>query len=340
MEPLMFDIVFITNLPSFYKNNLYNEIAKHRKICVIYTGHGNQERNTDFYKGEANFKQIFLESLSLNEIIKFLKIIRQIKYKELIVGGWDSIFFWLSVVVSPKYKNSVVCESSYHESNISGLSGFIKKLFLKKISRGYVSGKAQEKLLELLGFKGINIITKGVGVFNYIKQPEYVSKAVVKKFIYVGRLAQEKNLEFLIKVFSERSDIELHIVGFGSLEDELKSISTSNVIFHGAIPNEKLSEFYQKMDVFILPSKSEPWGLVVEEALNNGLPVIVSDRVGCAEEIVNESNGFIFKYDSKEDLNSKIDSIMDIDIYNKLRLNISKLNFEEIEMAQIRKYIH
>ncbi len=86
----------------------------------------------------------------------------------------------------------------------------------------------------------------------------------------------------------------LEVFDFVLTEEELKAMAKQNVHFLGAINNKELSGYYQKMDVFVLPSLIEPWGLVVEEALNNGLPVIVSDRVGCAEEIIDESNGIVF----------------------------------------------
>ena len=133
--------------------------------------------------------------------------------------------------------------------------------------------------------------------------------------------------------------MRLNIIGFGKQEQYLKSISNKNIKFYGAIDNKELRKYYQENDVFILPSKSEPWGLVVEEALNSGLPVLVSDKVGCAEEIVNESNGLIFKYDSEEDLLQKIRQITDINYYNKLRKNISKLDFKTIELEQIKSYL-
>lgn len=103
--------------------------------------------------------------------------------------------------------------------------------------------------------------------------------------------------------------------------------------------NKKLPQVYQENDVFVLPSEIEPWGLVVEEALNNGAPVLVSDRVGCGPEIVNESNGLVFKFDSEEDLLSKIEKISQIGYYNELRKNISKLDFAEIERKQIECYL-
>lgn len=88
--------------------------------------------------------------------------------------------------------------------------------------------------------------------------------------------------------------LRLTIVGFGEQEDELRALAGANVTFAGAVNNKRLPEIYQAHDVFILPSKSEPWGLVVEEALNNGMPVIVSDRVGCHKALINAQNGLVF----------------------------------------------
>ena len=231
-------------------------------------------------------------------------------------------------------------ESSYLESQTSGLKGWIKRLFVKNIRlRAYVSGAGQKRLVEDLNFKGEIVVTKGVGVFNYVEQPQYEPRTQVRNFLYVGRLTAVKNLPFLINAFKNRLDLTLNIVGFGELEEYLKSIAGDNVNFLGAVDNKKLPQVYQENDVFVLPSEIEPWGLVVEEALNNGAPVLVSDRVGCGPEIVNESNGLVFKFDSEEDLLSKIEKISQIGYYNELRKNISKLDFAEIERKQIECYL-
>ena len=219
------------------------------------------------------------------------------------------------------------------------MKGFIKSLFVKRLSKVYASGKSQRRITDELCFKGETIITKGVGVFNYIPQPAYTPKDKVQNFFYVGRFVEVKNLKYLITVFNSLPQYNLYLAGFGEQEEELKAMAKQNVHFLGAINNKELSGYYQKMDVFVLPSLIEPWGLVVEEALNNGLPVIVSNRVGCAEEIINESNGLIFQYNNPEDLTRVILKMSDIAFYNNLRKNISLMDFEKTEKKQIECYI-
>ena len=337
----MYHFIYFTNLPSFYKVNLFNRISEHRKILVIFTGRTANIRNSDFFSSNLNFDYISLGGQkALNKLYITCKVIRNNYYEELIVTGVNDWISWLCIFLSPVRKNATVVESSYHEATISGIRGFLKSIFFKRISVTYASGKSQEKLARLHKFNGKIIITKGVGVFNVVKQPQYIPSKKVENFIYVGRLSSEKNLKFLITVFNKLPNYNLHIVGYGPEELELRDLSKENVKFHGAVDNKSLFVLYQSCDVFILPSQKEPWGLVVEEALNNGLPVLVSNKVGCAEEIVQENyNGLVFDYSSESSLLAKIERIVDPDFYNLLKKNISKIDFNEIINYQVDCYL-
>jgi glycosyltransferase involved in cell wall biosynthesis len=336
-----YDIIYITNLPSFYKLNLLNRIAEKRKILVIFTHETSNQRNSDFYIGDRNFEFISVANLFIiSKVFKIYKTVIFTKHSQLIIGGWDQILFWFLAIFNKKEKNSVIVESSIHESQVNGIKGLLKTLFLSRISRAYVSGKSNADLVECLNFKGKVVITRGVGIFRIVQQPSFTPSTKVTNFLYVGRLSSEKNLVHLIEVFNDFPKLNLNIVGYGPLENHLKSISGMNIRFYGAIPNIELSKVYNDNDVLILPSLAEPWGLVVEEALNNGLPVIVSNRVGCAEEIVNESNGIIFDVNKLEDLKIAIQNMIDISYYNSLKRNISNLDFDNTAKQQVNCYIN
>lgn len=330
--------VVITNLPSFYKINLYNEINKRCKLLVVYTGDTASDRNIDFFRGEQKFDHVFLKGNRLSRLIELFRILSATPYEELIIGGWDSLPMWLGAIISRKRKNALVIESSYIESSTSGIKGFVKRLFLSRITKVYASGQAQRKISDNLGFRGKTIITKGVGVFNYIKQPPYTTREEVRRFLYVGRLVAVKNVEFIIDKFNSHPELELTIIGFGELEDKLKAMAKENIKFLGAVDNKDLHGHYQRADVFILPSKSEAWGLVVEESLNNGTPVMVSDKVGCSEELINSENGVIFTL-YPDNFETQLYKIRDIERYNKMRAYIAEMDFEAIEKQQVDCYI-
>jgi glycosyltransferase involved in cell wall biosynthesis len=343
-----YDKIFLTNVLVFYKVKLYNAIAeKGESILVIHTEDkfvGQNVRSNDALAEKVHFDTISFAKISVFEQCKKMREIlkEQKSYKELIGLSYIDLLSWYTAFfLSPKNKNSVVVESSYHESKITGWKRILKKIFHNRISKAYCSGRANAKLMQMLDYKGKIVITKGVGIFNYIQQPQYEARKEVKNFIYVGRLVNVKNIDFIIRVFNTLPQYNLYIIGGGPCEKKLKGIAKENIIFLGMINNKELSQYYQKNDVFILPSKSEPWGLVVEEALNNGLPILLSNKIGCWEELLKEGeNGFLFDYDKEDSLKEAIDKITNIDTYNKLRFNISKLDYEKIEDYQVSCYLN
>ncbi len=123
-------------------------------------------------------------------------------------------------------------------------------------------------------------------------------------FVFVGRFAEEKNvgrlLESWISYRREGGHWPLVLVGDGPLGASLREAATasgfgSEVFFPGLKSSRALLPFYAFAGCFVLPSTREPWGLVVNEAMAAGLPVLVSDRCGCAEDLVVPGrNGLLF----------------------------------------------
>ena len=117
-------------------------------------------------------------------------------------------------------------------------------------------------------------------------------------FLFVGRLVSYKNVELLIQQFNadfSDKDAVLKIVGDGEQGEYLIDKYTSEkVIFMGKNFNQELIAEYLSASCFVCPSLFEPWGLVVNEALSAGLPVIASKEVGaCFDLIKDKETGFI-----------------------------------------------
>lgn len=336
-----YEQVFVTNVPSFYKINLYNMINKRSMTLAVFTEGGDSTRNADFYKGDIKFDYINLGGKNfLSKTFSLFKIIFFFKYNTMILGGWDTLLPWICAFLSPKAKNALALESSILESETGGLKGFLKRIFLSRISRVYASGQMHKKLLDALGYKGDVIITKGVGIYNIVETPPFKPKSEVKNFIYVGRFIPCKNLENLVRAFEKFPDCTLTMVGFGELEEKLRSIAPKNVVFTGAVDNAKLPEYYRRNDVFILPSYSETWGVVVEEALNNGLPVIISENVGCRGDVVKDGiNGIVFKFGSDNCIPEAIERARDANAYNYMAQNIRGMDFKAAAKRQVECYL-
>jgi glycosyltransferase involved in cell wall biosynthesis len=123
---------------------------------------------------------------------------------------------------------------------------------------------------------------------------------------FVGRLEAEKGLETLLHGLARTTaEQKLLVVGSGSLEPQLRVLAASlglerRVVFTGQVAQKALPAYLQAVDFLVLPSMTtrrfkEPWGLVVNEAMNSGLPVIATDAVGAGAGglVVDNETGFL-----------------------------------------------
>jgi len=295
MPDKYYDYVFITNVPSFYKINLFNDLAKRIKIKVIFISDSSVIRNEDFISRDIYFEHVVINDVPFEKrdkdktLLKIIKDLKRISYKNLIYPGWEIIELMFLAFIIPKKKNGIVIESSILETKSTGLPWLIKRVFMSRMSKAFPSGELQKEILEKANFKGKIFETHGVGIlsknFTTAQVDLKVESAENLSYIYVGRLSAEKNVSELIDTFNNVENI-LYVVGEGPLSEELKNKSKKNIIFLGHVNNSELDQVYKRADVFILPSRSEPWGLVVEEALSCRLPLIISDRVGCKNDLV------------------------------------------------------
>ncbi len=132
--------------------------------------------------------------------------------------------------------------------------------------------------------------------------------------LYVGRLAKQKGIDVLIEAFRRisevRADIGLLVVGEGPERTALEKRAQNlpQVYFLGFHDWNQLPKFYAAADLFVLPSVREPWGLVVNEAMASGLPVIATQKIGSAQDLIIEGqSGYLVPASDAEAMASAID---------------------------------
>lgn len=148
-----------------------------------------------------------------------------------------------------------------------------------------------------------------------------------KLFLFVGRLSFLKGTDLLIKAFYEKfyKNPEWCLVLVGNQKDKTNYQDlidqlglTDQIFIRGVIPAHKISSAYKSCDVFILPSRYDGWGMVVNEALYCNKPIIVSDAVGASTHLIkDDQNGYIFKSADFVDLSNKMSKYKNEDLLLK-----------------------
>lgn len=246
------------------------------------------------------------------------------------IPGWSEHYSILSLAYAKLFSASaiVLSDSTEHDFKRYVWKENIKKLILKFYDAAFVAGQRQSRYLVKLGFP-LQKISQGYDVVDnsHFESPRGSRPAVFARFgldfptkllMTVCRLEEKKNIETLIKAFSlvralrHLTDVGLVIVGNGSDRVKLEKLVeveglTQFVMFAGFRQYHELPWFYHAASVFILPSYSEQWGLVVNEAMASGLPVIVSENCGCGDDLVFDGvNGYSFDPNDAEELAEKI----------------------------------
>jgi len=120
--------------------------------------------------------------------------------------------------------------------------------------------------------------------------------------LFSGKLIPRKEPLLLLKAMDrlgEFNNLKLIIVGDGPLQEQVRKTATAAIprklVFQGFVNQSQLGRYYQAADAFVHPSNGETWGLVINEAMQFGLPVVTSDKVGCRLDLVKPGlTGFVF----------------------------------------------
>ncbi len=321
-------LAIITEIISPYRIPLFSVLAKHQDVDlhVIFLAETDPDlRKWKVYKDEIRFSYQVLPSWRervgryhwlLNRGVG--SALSAFAPDVVLCGGYNYVASWQALLWS---RMKQVPFLLWSESNLQDLRRghalveFIKDEFLSRCSGFVVPGRSASEYLrahkvrEELIFVAPNAVDNDLfaTLASQARQNGGMRLAELdlpeRYFLFVGRLVREKGVFELLSAYAKldhaiREQVGLVLAGDGaeraSLEAFASSISPGRIKFTGFAQREQLSSYYAFAEALILPTYTDPWGLVVNEAMASGLPVIVSNVAGCAADLVRENwNGML-----------------------------------------------
>ena len=285
------------------------------------------------------------------------KILKYCKPDIIFISGWDhkSSYYLIFVANLQKIPIVIISDSRYKDAKRNFLIELVKKFLLKGCSSALVAGIESEKYITKLGFKKSNIFKP----YDVIDNDFFCSNNFQKNKIYilcVARFIEKKNHLKLIKAFASYKNnggkLNLILIGEGPEKEkilsQIKTLScSSSITIKKWQEIRELKEYYLKAKAFVLFSKYDQWGLVVNEAMASGIPCIVSTECGCYQDLVkNKNTGWGVDPSNEEELTKifhKIDNLKEkeiIKIKNNIHQTIKNYDLKSFSKAIVRSSLN
>ncbi len=331
-------VLFLTNVPSPYRVDFFNEIGKAVDLTVVFERENAKSRNAEWISDNfKNFKYFFLKGIKYGDdgLISF-------KVKKFLKKDFDIIMFGnyhtpTSIIaarycIKKKIPYALSVDGIFKHDNENKFKLKMKKKIFSQAEFFVTSGNYSVDVIKYYGGSNCYIYPFTSVHDNYVlnKPISIEEKQKLKNelnlknnlILFVGQTIARKGIDILFKVFSNLSNCQLLVIG-GTLNEEYQKLKRELAIDVDVIPflkSKELEKYYLASDVFVLPTREDQWGLVINEALAKGLPVVSSTMcLSCYEMI--KDNGYMVE-------------VEDIDGYVKAINNIFNLSAEKYSLLQ------
>jgi glycosyltransferase involved in cell wall biosynthesis len=256
------------------------------------------------------FRLLFRGSYGSAPLMRRIGALARDLYKNpvdlVIMPGYHRAEYWAMLVVCIllRRKRAVFCDSTTIDRPKVAWRELAKRWFFGWCNGFFCYGIRSKQYLMSYGVSESKIAYRcqaaalprgysAANVMNYYES-SWQGRADEPVFLYVGRLSTEKGLDDLFlafcNVYRMYPKARLDLVGSGPLVEELKERVAKLDMLHaiaflGSKPLDEIAGLFMRSTALVLPSHSEPWGLVINEALSYGCPVVVSSACGCVPDL-------------------------------------------------------
>lgn len=328
-------VLYLTNIPSPYRVNYYNELGKSCELTVLFELEESTERDKSWKNYNfQNFTGIIMKGKRINldtafcpSVVKYLK---KERYDFIIVTNLASptgilAAAWMKLHHIPYYYEG---DGGVSGKNY-GIKAELKKFIIGSARLCFSTTKSFDEYCMTYGAPKENIRRYPFtsifedDVLDHLPDKEekisLKSKLKIKEkniILSVGRMIHLKGYDVLLNAFAEVEDDAwgIYIIG-GKATDEFQNIVAAhglkNVHFMDFILPQELQNYYRAADLFVLPTRYDPWGLVINEAMAKGLPVITTYACGAGTEmVVQHENGYLYDAEDIAGLSKDLVTLM------------------------------
>lgn len=343
-------LLIIGEFPAPYRVEVFADLAKHWPSKVYFECQQDEKRTAEWLSRVSVDCNILDNSLAKKE---FKKDIKNLK-------SYDAVVLYNNCM-----KNAIVLElfcklkkvpyfincDGCNDIEENNLIKKVVKCFLMRGATGYFAGGqsavkyfeyygADSEKIYLHNFTSLHEEDINKRLLTDDEKRELKEKIGMQgKFnvITVGRHIECKGFDIVLKAADKiGKSVDFYIVG-GKPSRESKQYKEdyglTNVHFIDFLGKNELREYYNAADLFVLMTRGDTWGLVINEAMVNGLPVITTKRCVAGMELIEDGvNGYIIDVDATQALVDKIESLRD---NNKLRKQMGEANIKKMQTNTI-----
>lgn len=358
-------VLFITNIPAPYRIDFYNELGKYLDLTVLFEAKGASDQGIRFnwnYEKINNFKAIFLSNGDIKERTIDWSIFKYLKpnlYDEIVVTNYSYFtemvaILYLKALKIPYYmetdggiiRSESLLKRSYKKFLVSGAKGYFSP---SMGSDDYlVHYGAKRKLIHRYPFTSISekdILDETVPLEEKKRLRNELGLPDVFIILGVGQIIPRKGWDILIKALKYvNEDISLYIVGGKATEEYINLIKSESmekrIMFIPFLASEKIMKYYCAADVFVLPTREDIWGLVVNEAMGKALPVITTNKCVAGLELVKDhENGIIVDSDNVDALAKAINELHNRELLTQYSENALQRSREYTVEAMVSEHL-
>jgi len=332
-------VLFLTNFASPYRVHFFDELGKYMDVTVLYSDRVEdiKHRNADWFeKREGGFQAVQLtrvasagdENLCL-DVLPWLKK----KYDAIVIGGYSSPTAVLAMLYLRLRRIPFWMEVDGGLIRQEGkLKYFVKKNLVCLAKNWLSTGVHTTKYLVHYGAKEANIRNYPFSSLyerDILQQPVSSEEKLALRrelgicdrhmVLAIGQFIHRKGFDVLLRAAKDVSpDTGIYIVGGEATEEYLKlreELTLTNVHFLGFQKKERLAQYYKAADLFVLPTREDIWGLVINEALAYGLPTITTQRCVAGLELIEDGvNGYVVPVEDAAALAEKMEAVLSADL--------------------------